>query len=115
MGVEIVDREGAVLGINVGHPIVTNGILCVRAATRLFPNYFGISCCFQFECTEQLEIISTLLRRIGIPPPTTPPGESLYKDRQSNRRVGVSRFDHVIHGGPKYTNFPASGRGMSVD
>jgi len=33
---------------------------------------------------------------------------SLYKDRQSNRRVGVSRFDHVIHGGPKYTNFLAS-------
>jgi len=26
-----------------------------------------------------------------------------------------SRFDHVIHGGPKYTNFLASGRGMSVD
>jgi len=30
----------------------------------------------------------------------TPPGESLYKDRQSNRRVSVSRFDHVIRGGP---------------
>ena len=26
-----------------------------------------------------------------------------------------SRFDHVIHGGLKYTNFLASGRGMSVD
>ena len=35
---------------------------------------------------------------------------SLYKDWQSNRRV-FSRFDHVICGGPKYTNFLASGRG----
>ena len=26
-----------------------------------------------------------------------------------------SRFDHVIHGRRKYTNFLASGRGMSVD
>ena len=27
-GVEIVEGEGAVLGVNVGHPIVTNGGLC---------------------------------------------------------------------------------------
>jgi len=26
-----------------------------------------------------------------------------------------SRFDHVIHGGLKYTNFLASGRGISID
>jgi len=47
MGVEIVEREGAVLGVNVGHPIVTNGDFvasAVRVATRFFPNYFGISC-----------------------------------------------------------------------
>jgi len=25
LGVKIVEKEGAVLGINVGHPIVTNG------------------------------------------------------------------------------------------
>ena len=25
MGVETVDWEGAVLGVNVGHPVVTNG------------------------------------------------------------------------------------------
>ena len=37
-------REGAVFKVNAGHPIVINGIVCVRAATRLFPNYFGISC-----------------------------------------------------------------------
>ena len=38
----------------------------------------------------KLEIISTLLRRIGIPPPTVTPWRvSLYEDRQSNRRVGV--------------------------
>ena len=39
---------------------------------------------------QELEIISTLLRQIGIPPPTVAPRqEALYKDRQSNRRVGV--------------------------
>jgi len=38
----------------------------------------------------KLEIILTLLRQIGIPPPTVAPWrEALYKDRQSNRRVGV--------------------------
>jgi len=47
-GVEIVE-EGAVLGVNMGHPIVTNGTLqhiyvASGVATRLFPNYFGISC-----------------------------------------------------------------------
>jgi len=31
--------------VNMGHPIVTNGILCSRGvAMRLFPNYFVISC-----------------------------------------------------------------------
>ena len=30
-------REGAVLGVNLEHPIVTNRDF----ATRLFPNYFG--------------------------------------------------------------------------
>jgi len=39
---------------------------------------------------SKLEIISTLLRQIGIPLPTVAPcREALYKDRQSNRRVGV--------------------------
>jgi len=42
------------------------------------------------EKNNELEIISTLLRQIGIPPPTVAPWrEALYKDRQSNRRVGV--------------------------
>ena len=66
--------------------------------------------------TLKLEIISTQLRRIGIPPPTAPPGESLCI--KTGNQIGgwvYSRFDHVIHGGPKYTNFLASGRGMSVD
>ena len=64
----------------------------------------------------KLEIISTLLRRIGIPPPTAPPGESLCI-KTGNQIEGwvYYRFDHVIHGGPKYTNILASGRGMSVD
>jgi len=30
-------REGAILGVNEGRPVVTNG----DSATRLFPNYFG--------------------------------------------------------------------------
>jgi len=65
---------------------------------------------------KKLEIISTLLRRIGIPPPTAPPGKSLCI--KTGDQIGgwvYSRFDHVIHGGPKYTNYLASGRGMSVD
>jgi len=36
-GVVIVEREWAVLGVNLGHPIVTNGDF----VTRLFQNYFG--------------------------------------------------------------------------
>jgi len=40
MGVVIVEGEGAVLGVNVGHPILTNGILCVRSGDSLFPNDF---------------------------------------------------------------------------
>jgi len=44
------------------------------------------------------------------------PGESLCI--KTGNQIGgwvYSRFDHVIHGGQKYTNFLASGRGMSVD
>jgi len=33
----IVEGEGAVLGLNLGRSIVTNG----EFVTRLFPNYFG--------------------------------------------------------------------------
>jgi len=36
MEVVIVEGEGAVLGVNLGRPIVTNGDF----ATRLFSNYF---------------------------------------------------------------------------
>jgi len=36
-GVVIVEGGGAVLEVNFGHPIVTNGDF----ATRVFPNYFG--------------------------------------------------------------------------
>jgi len=50
---------------------------------------------------NQLEIISILLRRIGIPLPTAPPGESLCI--KTGNQIGgwvYSRLDHVIHGGP---------------
>jgi len=44
----------------------------------------------EIKIHEKLETILTLLRQIGIPPPTVAPWrEALYKDRQSNRRVGV--------------------------
>jgi len=36
MGVVIVEGEGAVLWVNLGHPIVTNGGLC----DMLYSNYF---------------------------------------------------------------------------
>jgi len=39
--VEIDEGERAVFGVNVGHPIVTNGILCIRGGDVLFPNDFG--------------------------------------------------------------------------
>ena len=63
----------------------------------------------------KVEVISTLVRRIGIPPPTAPPGKSLCikTGNQIGGRV-FSRFDHVIHIRPKYTIFLSSGRGMSV-
>jgi len=37
MGLVIVEGEGAVLGLNLGHPIVTNGDFVMQ----LLPNYFG--------------------------------------------------------------------------
>jgi len=42
MAVEIVEGEEAVLGVNVGHPIVTNGdfgvvILCLKGGDETFP------------------------------------------------------------------------------
>ena len=37
MEVEIVEGEGAVLGVNMGHPIVTNGILYVRGGDAVLP------------------------------------------------------------------------------
>jgi len=35
--VEIIEGEGAVLVVNVGHPIVTNEILCVRGSDVALP------------------------------------------------------------------------------
>ena len=65
---------------------------------------------------KKIEIISTLLHRIGIPPPTAPPGESLCIKMGSQIGGWVSSsLDHVIRGGPKYTISLPSGRGMSVD
>jgi len=48
-GVEIVEGEGAALGVNVRHPIVINGdfvayYLPSGVATRLFRKYSGLSC-----------------------------------------------------------------------
>jgi len=37
MGVAIIEGEGAVLGVNLGHPIVTSA-----DGDTLFPNYFGV-------------------------------------------------------------------------
>jgi len=65
---------------------------------------------------SKLEIISALLRRIGIPRPTVAPGESLCIKTSSQIGGWVfSSLDHVIRGGPKYTISSPPGRGMSVD
>ena len=37
MEVEIVEWEGAVLGVNVGHSIATNGILSVKGGDAALP------------------------------------------------------------------------------
>jgi len=37
MEVEIVEGEGAVLVVNMGHPIVTNGNICVRGGDAALP------------------------------------------------------------------------------
>jgi len=37
MGVEIVEGKREVLGVKVGHPIVTSGSLCVRGGYAAFP------------------------------------------------------------------------------
>jgi len=61
----------------------------------------------------KVEIISTLLRRIGIPPPTAPSGKSLCI--KTGNQIGgwvFSSFGHVIRGGRNYTIL--SGRGVSV-
>ena len=81
----------------------------------LFSNYFE-DLFSRLGSELELEIIFTLLRQIGIPPPTAPPGESLCI--KTGNQIGgwvFSRFDHVIHAGPKYTISSPSGRGMSVD
>jgi len=37
MSVMIVKEEGAVLGVNVGYPIVTSGIFCMRGGDVALP------------------------------------------------------------------------------
>ena len=37
MEVEFVEGEGEVLVVNMGHPIVNNGILCVRGGDAALP------------------------------------------------------------------------------
>jgi len=42
-GVVIIEGEWAVLGVNLGHPIITNGVFVAQLCDSdvLFPNYFG--------------------------------------------------------------------------
>ena len=47
MEVEIVEREGTVLVVNVGHPTVTIGILCMRGSDVALPKLlWGFLLCF---------------------------------------------------------------------
>jgi len=60
MGVVIVEKEGAILGLNLGRHIVTNGDF----ATRLFPNYSGqyLLSYASGETDKQTSILVTILR-----------------------------------------------------
>ena len=56
-------REGAVLGVNFGRPIVTNGDF----ATRLFPNYFGVLVpCIEVECYTVENALGQMTIMLGI-------------------------------------------------
>ena len=52
-GVMIVDGEGAVLRVNVGCPIVTSGILCMRGSDVLFLWLWRglVSIAVEFHCS----------------------------------------------------------------
>jgi len=55
MGVVIVEREGTVLEVNVGHPIITSG-----DGETLFPNYFGRTCLFwRMVCSLMMHLYGT--------------------------------------------------------
>jgi len=64
MWVEIIAGKGQFWGVNVGHPIVTTGGLCgvpisaLGVATRLLPNYFGISCSYSTKAKFKVIIFA---------------------------------------------------------
>jgi len=56
MGVVITEGEGAVLGMNLGHPIVTSG-----DDNELFPNYFGGMTCYHYTAMYMCFPVSNMI------------------------------------------------------
>jgi len=64
MGMLIVKVKRAVLGVSMGHSIVTNGILCVRGGDALFPNDFEknlLAICRPSGCTMASGIVGVVV------------------------------------------------------
>jgi len=57
MEVEIVEGEGAVLVVNVGHPIVTNEILCVRGSDTSLPKLLWDSLLLMWSTFQSLTTV----------------------------------------------------------
>jgi len=57
MKVVIVEGEGAVLGVNLGRPIVTNGAFATRLFSNYFEDLFVILCCLQITKVNNQSIL----------------------------------------------------------
>jgi len=68
IGLVIVEREGAVLGVNVGRPIVTNGDFVEKLSysNAFFPNYFGRTCSVMVSCDDIIMTLNFATRQLLI-------------------------------------------------
>jgi len=55
MGVVIIEGEVAVMGVNLGHPIVTSGIFCMRGGDAALPKLL-----WNFLLSEMSNLVAVL-------------------------------------------------------